>query len=164
MLLSTQVHRASCLRVVLRARWQVPTVAGLDFHHTGKGKYCKPNQAGGAVWFVLKDVCEVIGVGNPSMVATRLEETQRGIIPIDTPSATQEMVIVSEDGLYDVRPDWWTHIQAPFVCRRRPYSVHLARFWKLASRSAFSIACLSRAIRGHHSNASTMVAPSVVTM
>lgn len=32
----------------------------------------------GAPWFVLKDVCEVLGLGNSRMVSDRLDEDEKG--------------------------------------------------------------------------------------
>ena len=38
----------------------------------------------GEPWFVLKDVCEVLGIGNSRMVADRLDEDEKGVSQIDT--------------------------------------------------------------------------------
>lgn len=56
----------------------------------------------GEPWFVLADVCRVLEIGNPSMAASRLDDDERGISSIDTPSGTQEMVIINESGLYSL--------------------------------------------------------------
>lgn len=56
----------------------------------------------GEPWFVLADVCRVLEVGNPSQAASRLDDDERGIITNDTPSGPQQMVIVSESGLYSL--------------------------------------------------------------
>lgn len=56
----------------------------------------------GEPWFVLKDVCEVLGVGNNRMVADRLDADEKGVSQIDTLGGKQEMVVVNESGLYNV--------------------------------------------------------------
>lgn len=57
----------------------------------------------GEPWFVLKDVCDVLEIGNPSDVKARLSD---GVVSIegiqDALGRTQNVVVVNEDGLYDV--------------------------------------------------------------
>src|SRR4051812_25581919 len=45
----------------------------------------------GELWFVLADVCRVLDTGNPSMAAGRLDEDERGISSVETPSGVQDM-------------------------------------------------------------------------
>lgn len=57
----------------------------------------------GTVWFVLTDVCTVLGISNNRMVASRLRENQKDDVSItDTIGRTQETTIISESGLYSV--------------------------------------------------------------
>lgn len=56
----------------------------------------------GEPWFVLKDVCDVLGLAKPSNVATRLDDDERGACLMGTPSGDQNMIIISESGLYNV--------------------------------------------------------------
>ena len=56
----------------------------------------------GEPWFVLKDVCEVLGIGNSRMVADRLDEDEKGVSQIDTPGGLQNVSIITESGLYNV--------------------------------------------------------------
>lgn len=53
-------------------------------------------------WFVLKDVCDVLELGNSRMVADRLDDDEKGVSLIDTPGGKQNMTIVNESGLYNV--------------------------------------------------------------
>jgi anti-repressor protein len=57
----------------------------------------------GEPWFVLKDVCAILEIGNPSDVKSRLED---GVVTIegipDSLGRIQSAAIVNEDGLYDV--------------------------------------------------------------
>jgi len=57
----------------------------------------------GQPWFVLKDVCDVLEIGNPSDVKARLDN---GVVSIegipDSLGRTQQATIINEDGLYDV--------------------------------------------------------------
>ena len=56
----------------------------------------------GEPWFVLKDVCEVLGMSNNRMVADRLDEDEKGVSQIDTLGGAQGMTIINESGLYNV--------------------------------------------------------------
>jgi prophage antirepressor-like protein len=62
----------------------------------------------GEPWFVLADLCKIIGIANPSMVADRLEPcdiSSTEVTSIDASGRsrkTQTMTIVSESGMYDV--------------------------------------------------------------
>lgn len=59
-------------------------------------------QKDGEPWFVLKDVCQVLGMHNSRMVADRLDADEKGVSQIDTLGGKQEMTIISESGLYNV--------------------------------------------------------------
>nr|DAI49401.1 MAG TPA: repressor domain protein [Caudoviricetes sp.] len=56
----------------------------------------------GEPWFVLKDVCEVLGISKYRDVAERLDEDERGSVRVDTLGGTQRMTAVNESGLYHV--------------------------------------------------------------
>ena len=56
----------------------------------------------GEPWFVLRDVCEVLGLGNSRMVADRLDEDEKGVSQIDTLGGVQNATIISESGMYNV--------------------------------------------------------------
>lgn len=51
-------------------------------------------------WFVAKDVCDAIGLTNSRMSLIALDEDEKGVSLIYTPSGQQEMNIVSESGMY----------------------------------------------------------------
>jgi len=54
----------------------------------------------GEPWFVAKDVCEILEIGNTSQALSRLNESMKGITTNDTLGGAQEMITVSEAGLY----------------------------------------------------------------
>lgn len=55
----------------------------------------------GDVWFCAKDVCDAVGLGSAHKVAGRLDGDERTNFPVvDTAGRTQEMLHVSEPGLY----------------------------------------------------------------
>jgi prophage antirepressor-like protein len=57
----------------------------------------------GEPWFVLKDVCEIIGLSSPHKVVERLDEDERNQIPLtDNLDRRQNTTVVSEAGLYKV--------------------------------------------------------------
>lgn len=55
----------------------------------------------GEPWFVGKDVAEALGYERPTdTVRKRIDEEDRGISKMETPSGKQEMTIINESGLY----------------------------------------------------------------
>ena len=58
----------------------------------------------GEPWFVLKDVCAVLGMDSTQLkkVADRLEEDEKGRTQITTPGGKQESWVINESGLYNV--------------------------------------------------------------
>ena len=59
-------------------------------------------QKDGEPWFVLKDVCYVLGISKYRDTAERLDPDERGPVRVDTPGGKQEMTCISESGLYNV--------------------------------------------------------------
>lgn len=56
----------------------------------------------GEPWFVAADVCALLTIGNNRMAMERLDEDEKGVSSIDTPSGTQQMGVVNESGLYSL--------------------------------------------------------------
>ena len=60
-------------------------------------------QNDGEPWFVLRDVCNVLGLGTPARVAERLDTDEVSQTHItDSMGRQQEMTIINESGLYNV--------------------------------------------------------------
>ena len=60
-------------------------------------------QQEGVPWWVLKEVCAVLGLKSPHKVAERLDEDERNLIPlIDSLGRMQPTTIINESGLYAV--------------------------------------------------------------
>lgn len=59
-------------------------------------------QLDGEPWFVLKDVCAVLGISKYRDTADRLDEDERGSARVDTLGGAQDMTIINESGLYNV--------------------------------------------------------------
>lgn len=88
----------------------------------------------GQPWWVAKDVCEILGLGNPRSSLSRLEEDEKGVHTMDTLGGNQEMAIVNEPGLYSliirsrkneakVFKRWVTHEVLPSIRKTGSYSV-----------------------------------------
>lgn len=88
----------------------------------------------GEPWFVLKDVCQILGVGNPADVSGRLDDDEKGVGEIDTLGGKQRVTIISECGLYSVilrsnKPEakdfkrWVTHEVLPSIRKTGSYSM-----------------------------------------
>ena len=57
----------------------------------------------GEPWFVGKDVALALQYKEPQKaVRTHVDEEDRGVSEIDTPSGTQKMTIINESGLYSL--------------------------------------------------------------
>ena len=93
----------------------------------------------GSPWWVLADVCEVLGLGNPSMVAERLADDEKMTLSLaeghsGQRGGAQSMRIINESGLYAVilrsnKPDairfrhWITSEVLPSIRRTGSYGV-----------------------------------------
>lgn len=57
----------------------------------------------GEPWFVGKDVAAALGYKEATKAAReKVDDEDRGVSKIDTPSGTQEMTIINESGLYSL--------------------------------------------------------------
>jgi prophage antirepressor-like protein len=56
----------------------------------------------GDPWFVAKDVCRVLEISDHHQAVESLDEDERGRCIVPTPSGAQEMLIISESGLYSL--------------------------------------------------------------
>lgn len=89
----------------------------------------------GTPWWVAKDVCLLLGFGNPSQaLANHLDEDEKGIIPHDTPGGKQDLLTVNESGLYalifksskpEARPfrKWVTSEVLPSIRKNGSFSI-----------------------------------------
>lgn len=88
----------------------------------------------GEVWFVLADICGVLGIANASNVASRLDEADIRQADISSGGQRRAVTIVSESGMYEVvirsdKPEarrfrWWvTHEVIPAIRRTGTYVV-----------------------------------------
>lgn len=84
---------------------------------------------GGDLWWVLKDVCEVLDLLNPTMIAGRLDEDERAKFDLGRQGDTN---IINESGLYNVilrsdKPEakkfkrWVTHEVLPSIRKHGAY-------------------------------------------
>ena len=85
------------------------------------------------LWWVLRDVCDVLGLSTPARVAERLDEDEKGVSLIHTLGGEQKVTIINEPGLYSVilrsdKPEakafkrWVTHDVLPSIRRTGTYS------------------------------------------
>ena len=86
----------------------------------------------GEIWWVLKDVCEILGLSNSRKVAERLDEDEKDVTLSDTPGGIQKTTIINEAGLYKVilrsdKPEakkfmhWVTHEVLPSIRKHGAY-------------------------------------------
>lgn len=87
---------------------------------------------GNEPWFILKDVCEALGIENYRNVVSRLDEDEKDVHVMDTPGGKQNMTVVNESGVYNaiLRSDkpkakdfrrWVTHEVLPVIRKHGAY-------------------------------------------
>ena len=54
----------------------------------------------GQPYFVAKDVCEILRLGNSRDAVSKLDEDEKGVEKVDTLGGLQDMTIINEGGLY----------------------------------------------------------------
>lgn len=85
-------------------------------------------------WFVAKDVCECLEIGNPSQAITRLDEDERNTLILNEGIGNPEKAVVNEYGLYNLilgsrKPEakafkrWITHEVLPAIRKTGSYFV-----------------------------------------
>ena len=94
------------------------------------------------VWFVAKDVCEILEIkdvsnavnGNPTRGDAGIDDDEKDIFNVSTPGGMQKMLCVSEPGLYGLifksrKPEaeafrrWIAHDVLPSIRKTGMYSV-----------------------------------------
>ena len=90
----------------------------------------------GEVWFVGKDVAEILGyIETAKAIREHVEEEDKGVSVLDTPGGKQSMTIINESGLYSLilsskRPNakkfkrWVTHKVLPAIRKTGAYAVN----------------------------------------
>lgn len=101
-------------------------------------------------WFVAKDVCEVLEVGNPAQALTRLDADEvNTIILKDGKRGNPTTAIVSESGLYDLvlssrKPEarpfrkWVTKVVLPEIRKTGSYNLRNDLNWLKARQDGKS--------------------------
>jgi anti-repressor protein len=59
-------------------------------------------EADGDIWFVAKDVCDALGHSNHNSAISRLDEDEKGVSEVYTLGGKQNMIIISDSGVYDL--------------------------------------------------------------
>ncbi len=103
------------------------------FEHKDFGKI-RVIEKNGDIWFVAKEICDVLELGNSRQAVTRLDEEEKDVISNDTLGGKQEMAIINESGLYSLvltsrKPEakafkkWVTSEVLPSIRKKGSYSV-----------------------------------------
>ena len=86
----------------------------------------------GEIWWVLKDVCQILGITNHKDIILKLEPDEKGVEKIDSLGGTQKTTIINEAGLYKTifrsnKPEakkfmhWVTHEVLPSIRKHGAY-------------------------------------------
>ena len=114
----------------------------------------------GEAWFVASEVCKLLDIKNTSDAVSRLDDDEKGVSVLPTPSGDQEKLIVSESGLYALvfrskKPSakkfrkWVTKEVIPAIRKNGAYGINrletpnfVVRFnenWKNTDKGYFSV-------------------------
>jgi prophage antirepressor-like protein len=99
-----------------------------------KGKQVRTIQLDGEPWFVAADVCDVLGLNNPSQALSYLDRDERRLITNEAWRTNGSLAVVSEPGLYSLvlrsrRPEakgfrrWIAHEVIPALRRTGGYQL-----------------------------------------
>lgn len=88
----------------------------------------------GEPWFVVADLCRVLGIGKANDAARGLDDDERGTETIRTPSGDQQMLVCSEPGMFSLilrsrKPEarafkrWITHDVLPSIRQTGAYEI-----------------------------------------
>ena len=111
------------------------------------GEQLRTVQRDDGLWWVLRDVCQVLGLTTPARVAERLDEDEKAEVSLTHTSSngvtqTRVTTIINEPGLYAVilrsdKPEakqfkrWVTHDVLPSIRKTGAYGVPPERLAKL---------------------------------
>jgi len=104
------------------------------FQFPATGQAVRTFVKNGEPWFLGRDACDVLGVTNHRTSLALLDEDERGVHSVESPSGLQEMVVVNEPGLYSLilrsrKPQakafkrWITHDVLPAIRKTGRYEV-----------------------------------------
>ncbi len=94
----------------------------------------RTTQINGEPWFVATDVTDAIGIDRTQ--TRRLDDDEKGVYSIHTPSGDQEMLVINESGLYSLilrsrKPEakrfkrWVTHEVLPSIRKTGQYNTQI---------------------------------------
>lgn len=97
-----------------------------------EGNEVRTVQKGSDILWILKDVCGILGIEKYRDAATRLDDDEREPVLVDTLGGRQEMIAVTESGLYSIillsrKPEakkfkrWVTHEVLPTIRKHGAY-------------------------------------------
>ena len=64
------------------------------------GNNVRTVERNGDIWFVAKDVCDILEHSNSRMAVQNLDDDEKGVSKVYTPSGEQDMTVISESGVY----------------------------------------------------------------
>ncbi|PSL42166.1 anti-repressor protein [Planomicrobium soli] len=97
-----------------------------------QGNEVRTVRSGQDIFFVAKDVCNILEIGNSRQALSRLDEDEKDVISTDTIKGQQSMQAVNESGLYSLilgsrKPEakqfkrWITHEVLPAIRKHGTY-------------------------------------------
>ena len=99
-----------------------------------KDKQVRTVERDGEVWFVAKDVADILELRDAELATRGLDEDEKGTHKMCTPGGVQDMTVISEPGLYTLlmrsnKPEakpfrrWVTHEVLPSIRKTGSYTI-----------------------------------------
>lgn len=101
---------------------------------TYKNREVRTTEIDGEVWFVAKDIADILEIEDATHAIRGLDNDEKGLRKMEPPGGMQDMTIISEAGLYTLlmRSNkeeaktfrrWVTHDVLPAIRKAGSYSV-----------------------------------------
>lgn len=114
----------------------------------------------GSLWFVAADVCRALEIANSRDAVSRLDGDEKGVVSADTLGGSQEIVVISEPGLYELvltsrKPEarkfkrWVKHEVLPQIRQTGRYGVPQLTQAELTLQIAQSQVAMERQLLEH---------------
>lgn len=121
------------------------------------------------LWFVAKDVCDVLELSNVSQSLARLDDDEKGITTVDTLGGNQDLSIINESGMYSLvltsrKPEakkfkkWVTSEVLPSIRKTGSYSTKPLSQLEILAQSALALVDMDRRQTALESEVKTLAA------
>lgn len=121
------------------------------------------------LWFIAKDVCDVLGIANSRDALVRLDDDEKGVVITDTLGGKQETSTINESGMYSLvltsrKPEakkfkkWVTSEVLPSIRKTGSYSQKPLSQLEILAQSAMALVEMDKRQTALESEVKTLAA------